>query len=309
MQYILGIDAGGTKTKCVVTNLDGKILYSTTGGAANLLISNYENTLHTFLELIIKCKSVLNFNYDEIRIALIGAAGAGIPSNAKKWEHELNFYLKSKNIKIKEIHIDNDARIALEGAFAGKPGCILIAGTGSIIYGKDLNGNIHRSGGFGRIIGDEGSGFLIGKKALKVLINEIEGYRQKTIISRLISKKFFIDSIERLIFEVYKNNFDIPSVAPLVIEAAKMNDEIAIKILDEESNELLLLIKSILTKIKQEEIKLSIAGGLLDNDNFYSLMLKEKIKNQMPFIKITEAEFPPEIGAVLLAKQIITPNY
>ncbi len=99
----------------------------------------------------------------------------------------------------------------MEGAFSGKPGCILIAGTGSILFGKDKNGLMHRNGGFGRIIGDEGSGHSIGRKGLSAVAKELDGRGKSTLITKMLNKKYNISSASDLIINVYKNNFDIAS--------------------------------------------------------------------------------------------------
>ncbi len=83
-------------------------------------------------------------------------------------------------VPIKKFVVESDARVALEGAFSGNPGSILIAGTGSIMFGKDSKGNIHRVGGFGRILGDEGSGFHIARSGLTAVAKQFDGRGERT---------------------------------------------------------------------------------------------------------------------------------
>ena len=162
-----------------------------------------------------------------------------------------------------------------------------------------------RVGGFGRFLGDEGSGYMIGKKGLVAVSKQFDGRGEKTLISELLKEKFKIDSPEVLITEIYKNNFDIASVAPLVIEAAQQNDEIALKIIDDETDELLLHISTMQKKINVEILLTAFIGGIITHKNIYSDTLRKKINEQLPNVLVKDAEKPPAIGAVLMAKQIL----
>jgi N-acetylglucosamine kinase-like BadF-type ATPase len=182
---------------------------------------------------------------------------------------------------------------------------LLIAGTGSVIFGKDRNHQIHRVGGFGRLIGDEGSGNTLGRRGLNQVAKEFDGRGDKTVLTEILKRDFRITDSSQLITEVYRNNFDIASFAPKVIEAAQNGDRIAIKILDEESDELLLHVKAIFNMIGQETLKLCLIGGTVAMENFYSAMFKKKIELHLPNVKIMSAENPPEIGAVFMAKTML----
>jgi N-acetylglucosamine kinase-like BadF-type ATPase len=166
MHYIIGIDGGGTKTHCIVANTQGEILYECTGAASNLFVQGMEIVSETILSLIEKCKNQLNFSYSDVKIILLGTSGAGRKNDALKLEKTFVEYSSHHSIKLNYFKVESDAAIALEGAFSGKPGSILIAGTGSILFCKDNEGRTHRVGGFGKLLGDEGGGYAIGKKGL-----------------------------------------------------------------------------------------------------------------------------------------------
>ena len=305
MGYIIGMDGGGTKTHCIITNADGEKQFECSGNASNFLVAGTDKASGNILALIEQCKNHLNINYNDIEAVLIGTTGAGRINDAKKLENDFKNYADKKGVSLNKFFVESDARIALEGAFSGKPGSILISGTGSIMFGKDGKGNIHRVGGFGRFLGDEGSGYAIGKKGLAAVSKEFDGRGGKTLLSKLAAERFKIKTPEILIAEVYKNNLDIASVAPLVIEAAGMNDKEALKIIDEETNELLLHIESMIKKINQPELNLVFIGGIITNENIYSKTLRNKIENVLENVNIKEPDFPPEMGAVLMAQDIL----
>lgn len=263
-----------------------------------------EKVAETILGLIIQCVNNLNINYDDIAAIVLGTTGGGRKSDAEDLEKAITHLAAHKRILLNNFRVESDARIALEGAFSGKPGSILIAGTGSIMFGKDSKGIIHRVGGFGRFIGDEGSGFRLGQKGLNSVAREFDGRGNKTLISELLKEKFKIESPENLITEIYRNNFDIASVAPLVIEAAEKGDKIAQDIIETEADELVLHIESMRKKLKEKKMYVALIGSLIATENFYSFRFREKVVQKFDDVVIKDAENPPEIGAAILAKQL-----
>ena len=107
------------------------------------------------------------FLLNDIEAIVLGTTGGGRRNDAELLEKKIFEDVKQKSISINKFRVESDARIALEGSFSGKEGSILIAGTGSIMFGKDEAGEIHRVGGFGRYIGDEGSGYRIRKNRIE----------------------------------------------------------------------------------------------------------------------------------------------
>ena len=193
----------------------------------------------------------------------------------------------------------------MQGAFPNEAGCILITGTGSIIYGKDDKGNIYRAGGFGRLIGDEGSGFSIGRKGLQAVAKYFDGRGDETLIVKLIKEKHSINSADELITKVYKENFDIASIAEVVLIAAHNEDQIAHNILLEETDELVHHISTMMKKMNTIDLRVSFAGSLISNNNIYSDMLRDKINTSLPSVKIVTPKHSPIEGAILLAKEML----
>lgn len=301
--YYIGMDGGGTKTKCVVTNEEMKVLYECKGGASNFLIQGVEKVADEISSLIMVSLDNLQIGYEKISGFVIGTTGAGRRTDAELLENGILKSFKGKNIDIKKVKVESDARVALEGAFAGKPGSILIAGTGSIMFGKDSKGFIHRVGGFGRFLGDEGSGYSIGRKGLVALSKNFDGRGRNTLLREIVAEKFNITDTSVLITEIYKNNFDIASVAPYVIEAATKGDPVCMAILEEESDELLLHVKSMYNLLKEEIMKLSLIGGTITTDNLYAKMFKKKVED-LHKVEIIEPIYEPAIGAALMAKSL-----
>ena len=304
MKYLIGMDGGGTKTKCILTDLNLQPIYETIGGPSNFLVIGTETVSETILNLINDCTSSQNILSDDIQAIVLGTTGGGRRNDAELLEKQIFNQAKQNNIAINKFRVESDARIALEGAFTGKAGSILIAGTGSIMFGKDEEGKIHRVGGFGRYIGDEGSGYRIGRKGLNAVARAYDGRAKYTKIADLLEQEFSISSAEELITEVYRNNFNIASVAPLVFDAAESGDKIAQRILENEANELLLHISAMKEKLKVQILKVSLIGSLLTTPNYFSYLFNEMVVRKFNDIQIKEAEHSPEYGAALMAKNL-----
>lgn len=304
-KFLIGFDCGATKTECALADIEGNIICSANGKPSNILVIGIDNAARNILSLLDKFKNELDFTRAEIEKVVIGAAGAGRKEDAERLRKVVTDLASARGIIIKSITVVSDAQIALEGAFPNKAGCILIAGTGSIIYGKDKEGNVFRAGGFGRLIGDEGSGYSIGRKALEAAAGFFDGRGEKTLMVKLIADKYFIKTSGDLISKVYKENLDIASAAQIVLTAAEQGDKIALNILAEESDQLIELIKAMIKKMNIEELNVSPAGSLISNKNDYSDMLLKKIRTYLPSVKVIKPEHSPVEGAIILAKEML----
>ena len=304
MKYLIGMDGGGTKTKCIITDINLNPIYETIGGASNFLVIGTETVSETIINLINDCTSSQKISADDIEAIVIGTTGGGRRNDAELLEKQISSDAKQKSLVINKFRVESDARIALEGAFSGKAGSILIAGTGSIMFGKDDKGEIHRVGGFGRYIGDEGSGYRIGRIGLNAVARYFDGRSKSTKIADLLEQEFSISNSEQLITEVYRNNFNIAAVAPLVFDAAESGDKIAQRILEDEANELMLHINAMKLKLNVQILKVSLIGSLLTTANYFSYLFNEMVIRKFNDVKIMEAEHSPEFGAALMAKQL-----
>ena len=302
MKYLIGIDGGGTKTKCVAADINGNPLYEISGGPSNFLVHSLDNVSENIFSLLIECTKNLRCNFSDLTCIIVGTAGAGRKEDADRFKDHFMKFVKGE---VKNFYVESDARIALEGAFQGKPGSLLISGTGSIMISKDGERKIHRVGGFGRFIGDEGSGYSIGKKGLQAISQFYDGREKDTSLVKFISDNFGINNDEELINAVYKNDFDIASLAQHVISAAEKKDKVCLKIIDEETEELVFHIFAMREKIKLKAMEVSFFGSIIANDNYFSRLLRKKIGEKFDDVVVKEPAQSPAIGAILIAKDIM----
>ena len=304
--YVIGIEGGGTKTTAVLCALDGNILSEAQGGPSNYHIVGIEKTVATLLDLIQTCCHSVGCSVSQIGAVVAGLAGAGRILDQQHIMDQLLEVARMKNIALDKVTIESDARIALEGAFSGKPGIVVIAGTGSIVFGKDERERIYRAGGWGRFIGDEGSGYAIGREALNAVAKILDGHNNKTKLVKLFDEKFGFGSQDTILEAIYKEHYDIASVVPVVMEAAANGDPVAKKILIQACFDLVEAMKIVLLKMKKgkksvPKRSLALLGTLLIKDNFYSRKIRSVIKREIPLVSLRNAESSPVVGAALMA--------
>ena len=306
MNYFLGIDGGGTKSKCVLVDENINVIFEAYGNASNPLSVGFSKAALSITELIIK-----TFQSTEVRkinSIVIGLAGAGRENQIEEIKLEILELLSTAKCEFDYFSVVSDAAATLEGAFAGKPGAIVIAGTGSIIFGKDNKNNFYRVGGFGKIIGDEGSGYTIARKGLNTVAKEYDGFKIKTLLTNLLREEYQIGSKEDLVNKVYSKDFDVAAVARHVIDSAQQGDKHCRRIIREEISQLVSQLDLLKQRINIKVLNVALSGGLAGSDNYYSQELERKILSTLDGIVIKKIKYPPEIGAALIAKKILTKN-
>jgi N-acetylglucosamine kinase-like BadF-type ATPase len=290
--------------------LDGIILSEAQGGPSNFHIVGIEKTASTILDLIQTCCHSVGCSVSQIGAVVAGLAGAGRVLDQQRIMERLMEIARTKNFNLEKVSIESDARIALEGAFSGKPGVVVISGTGSIVFGKDERDKIYRAGGWGRLIGDEGSGYAIGREAFRAVAKLLDGYGEKTKLAKLFNKKFGLGTQDAIINAVYGEKYNPASVVPAVMEAALKGDSVAKKILVLACSDLVEVINAVLKKMNKgrkgvPKRPLAFVGSLLMNDNFYSRKIRSAIKRELPLVVIRNAESSPVVGAALMAIRLL----
>lgn len=293
---IAGIDAGGSKTECIIVDTEkDKIITRAQTGAANYQVVGLEAACREIKLALEQAKKRAGISC--LKAVGIGLAGAGRREDLVKIEREMGKIMNSRN-----FFFSSDAHIALLGATGGSTGAVLIAGTGSIAYGLKKNGAKIRSGGWGPIIGDEGSGFWIGLEAAKKAVRAEEMRSEKTELKNLVLEHFNFSKLEELIPFIYQQQLPrqkIAALAPSVFDLAQNGDEAALKICQEAAAELAILAHSALLKLDYQEDKIAAAGGLIKSSYFYQL-LKEKLRENYE-LEIYKAKKSAAYGAVFMA--------
>lgn len=155
------------------------------------------------------------------------------------------------------------------------------------------------------MIADEGSGYWFGIQAMRAATRAADGRTKPTVLTKMVLDKLNISEIDEILSRIYAQNIsrsEIAEIGPLVIEAAKMSDEIAKAIIDVGAEELAECILTVAKKLKfTEQCEVALTGGVFKAGEIVINPLRKAVQNKMPACSITLAELPPVIGACLLA--------
>jgi N-acetylglucosamine kinase len=236
-----------------------------------------------------------------VGLAGVESAGLGKPLTAALEEH----------FGAGHVLVTTDARIALAGASPGDPdgpGVVLIAGTGAIAYGRNRDGAEARAGGWGPLLGDEGSGYAIARQGLAAVVRDLDGRGPKTAIRRLLfESERGIHSLEELLAKIYRSEGgagDVAAYFPVVLSAARGGDPEARRILAEAGTELALAAVTVIRKLglEKETFQVSTVGGVFAAGELLLGPLAASLHEVAPGARVGPPAYPPEIGAIRLVR-------
>jgi N-acetylglucosamine kinase-like BadF-type ATPase len=258
MRYILGLDGGGTKTLALLGDLDGNVLGRGVSGPSNYNAVGF-GAACSALEAAIS--AARKDHPGELSALCLGLAGAGREEDIDRFQA----WAVQKFPKA-VIKVASDAEVLLITAAPSGPALALICGTGSIVYGRTVTGELIRAGGWGYLFGDEGSGYAIGLAALRVVMQAYDGRASETLLSELILERYGLQTPPDLVRTVYDSvspRVVIAALSDLVEQAAAEGDSAAIAILDEASRELAGTIAAVYSKLGTTAVPLIITGGTI----------------------------------------------
>jgi len=300
MIHVLGIDAGGTKTVCLLADEHGHVVAQARRGGANLQAAGeleVEKVLHDVMEQAIGDRHIVP------AAICLGIAGVDRPDDAAV----VGAIMKRIGYKAK-ILVVNDALVALEAGAPGVPGVVIISGTGSIAYGRNAAGQAARSGGWGYVLGDEGSGYWIGRAALRAVLREADQRGPATALTPLLLDHFGVDQAPDLIHEVYQSNLKptaIGALATCVQAAFGHGDAVAIGILRAAANELESSALSVASRLGLvgEPFPFLLAGGIFRAVPWLQEEMLRRLPVAAPRSEPRLLDREPAAGAVALALQ------
>jgi N-acetylglucosamine kinase-like BadF-type ATPase len=301
MNYVIGIDGGGTKTALKLADENGNLILSMEGGPCNINSMGKDSVAKMLKELVADALEKAELTMEQIKVLCIGTAGVDRDSDKAIMEE----IIRTTGFVNKAI-ITNDAVTALYGGVGGAEGIILISGTGSICYGRNSEGETKRAGGWGHLIGDEGSGYYIGINAINRIARAHDGVEEKTIMTDLILEHLKLESPSGLIEYVYRSGAgksEIASLARLVDVAYKQGDAIAEEILLKSAFELFLTSKAVIDglKLNNKKVTLAVNGSVIEKNECVSSEFKRLMNRNYPFVEVVSMKNDAAYGAVLMS--------
>ena len=267
--FIAGIDGGGTHTRLELRDGENRFIRRQQFGPFNLN-SIGESAFRMLLEEVFAaCGSM-----SDCAGFCVGGAGNRNPRMREILAQEL------EKVGFRgSWTLCGDQEIALRGAMDG-PGAVLIAGTGSICYGRSADGKTAASGGFGHLIDDGGSGYAVGRDVLSAAVRAVDGRTENSAILEKVLQRLHAETVQEIISFVYAPTTDKSAVAGLssiALELAEANDPEARAILRREAGELAQLVLAVRRRLSLGRCPVALLGGLLSSDNVYRRIVAEQM--------------------------------
>lgn len=291
----MGVDGGGTKTQVFLTDTDQQRGITSVGNASNPNSVGWDVAVNTVEALIDSCLQVAGKTKSDVAALSLCMAGIDRPEQIRTMQDQM-----SPRFPNAQVEVTNDALAALSAGTGGESGVVLIAGTGSIAVGESTSGKIARAGGYGSLIGDEGSGFAIGRDGLMAAIQSCEGRGDKTELWERAKAWFQLTDPSDLILKVYGASHPVGTVASFarqVVEAAS-SDAIAKRIIAKAMDDYVLLVQSVREQLNDAvSNKVILNGGLFTNTD----VLAEELQTRLHDLQCIVLQVSAAAGAALRA--------
>ncbi len=301
MQYVVGIDGGGTKTTAAVVGEDLGMVASATTGPANgrsVGMDIASANIAEAVESALRIAGVGLANVDAMCMCLAG------------FDTDLDLPVPQRAVRLLGFQgaaiMENDVVGAWAGATDAKPGVVVIAGTGATALGMNARGELWRTDGWDYILGDTGSGFAIGQTGIRTAMKALDGRAEPTLLVRELAGTYGVRNAEemrRLVDSTHFGKFEIARFAARVAAAAADGDTAAQAILTQAGRDLADDAIAIIRKLgmQNESFPVSTVGGVFKSVAWVIPAFRETVAQVAPRATFTAPHHPPEMGAAILA--------
>lgn len=293
MKYYLGIDGGGTKTTAIICDENAQLISRFVGESINYNSVGMETARKNLKATV---DGVLP---NDVKL---NAAFIGMSAISERSDDEFTKKLCEGIIDCDKITMDSDVYIGLEAMRCDGAAAMVISGTGSMAVGRLPDGEIIHTGGWGYILGDEGSGYAICIDALRAAICGYEGSAEKTLLTDAVKEHYQVNDMLELIDIFYDPPMprsEIAKLAPIVFKCAE-NDGVADAIIRNHAQLLANTVSALLSQLP-EGTPLGLWGGIFENYEKFRNLFSASVNERFPKTEINVLEYAPEYGAVFAA--------
>lgn len=305
-RLLLGIDGGQTATKALIAQTDGRVLGAGLGGPCDHFDSEggTENNRRAIVGAIDTALSATGCAPN--RIVAVGLGLTGIPTRSRAPENIVG--MVHERLSPREITVVSDYVTNLAGASGGEPGVVLIAGGGSIGYGLTAQGDEAIANGYGYLLGDEGSAYFIGLRAIAAAARAADLRGEATVLQGVVTEHFDVKRVRDLPTIIYRAGFSrerISLLAPKVAEAGRAGDAAAAAILRTAGEELALTALGVIRQLfaPGTAVGVYLTGGVFQAGELLLEPFRVLLQQEWPAADPREPRFPPAVGALILAAQ------
>ena len=296
MTFFLGIDGGGSKTHCLLGD-ENSVLATGSGSGCNVLRVGEACARDSLAGAIHEACVQAGVSPQQITRTCAGISGAGDDGIASLVQRLLIEIVGGA------IEIIGDMEIALESAFAGEPGIVVIAGTGAIAFGRNSSGQTARASGWGRMISDEGSGHWIGVQAIRAALRAHDAGHDTPLLRGLLDN-LEAKTVHDLV--VRANGTPPPDFAalfPVVLTSEEEGDKLATTVLEQAGCELAETAAILVRRLFPEEAtQVALHGGVFAGSRTVKNAFDRALKDLCPTAKLSNIDVDPALGALQRAR-------
>lgn len=301
MTYFIGVDGGASKTAALVVDDKGRTLGRGLAGASNHLRVGIEEATRNIERAVNIALVEAGIAIRNVEYAYCGIAGSDHPAHRQKVIDSLKIFFPRGN-----FIVDTDARIALTGAIGFGAGVVIIAGTGSVAFGRNEGQDEARAGGWGPTLGDEGSGFWIAREGLSAIVRAHDGRGFSTRMTDLLCNDYDMcqpEELPRFVYAATTHVDDIAKYGRLVIEAAQLGDDVARDILARAGSELAECVLAVARKLHLLDSVFPVAyvGGAFHAGDLLLNPMRLRLRRDAPGADLQTPQREPVEGAALMA--------
>lgn len=304
--YVIGIDGGGTKTLGAIADDQGSIIAQYEVGSTNPHSNPMDVVRANLQELTTHLLGKAGAAPEDVKAICLGMAGVDRPEEKPVVQKLVNEFLP-----VAKVLPVNDGIIALTGGALKPSGIIVISGTGSIAFGFNDEGERARAGGWGNVLGDEGSGYTIALRGLRTIMRAHDGRIPPTKLHDLMLGHLGLEQPDRLLAwlrDTQPNKADIAALSRLVHQAAAEGDAAAQQILESEAEELAEIVEAAAKKlfgVERTDYEVIVAGGNLRKADGYFNLFTAALARRLPGVQVLRPRKEPVEGAVILALDLM----
>jgi glucosamine kinase len=302
-RIIVGVDGGGSRTRAMVADERGTSIGSAEGGPSAVRPGEVERSAAIIAAVVGDALAAAGASQVP-SVLCVGVAGVGRDAERA----DLHRALTARALA-DDVVVQTDATVALDDAFGDGAGVLLVAGTGSIAYGRGQTGVLARVGGWGPVCGDEGGGAWIGRRALSVVTAAADGREPETALVGVIVTAAEVRAPDDLIaWAAHATPADLASLAPAVLRCADSGDRRAMAIVSFATEELVLHVVTLARRLFVDEraaVPVAFAGGLLRRGSPLRARVEHRLKSAVPGALVDPRDVDPVRGAVRAAQRLL----
>ncbi len=301
---LLGVDSGGSHTTVVVGDPQGRALSRAEGPGSAMRPGGAERSAAVILDVARRATAQAQISLPAT-FALVGAAGAGRAPE----QEALAAAIVAAGVA-ERVDVRSDMEIALAAAFENKPGILINAGTGSIAYARTQDGRVHRAGGYGWQLGDEGGGYWLGRRALAAAARAQDGLEDSSTLLERLLVALGLQTFDDLIrWTATATPAQVAALAPHVLNAAREGEIVAQRIVADGAVELAQLVRMLTRHFSGTElIKMATIGGLLRPGSPLLVALRTSLAAELPRARLSESGSAVDapLGALRMAAELLS---